>query len=303
MKALDLFAGAGGWTTGARNAGVNVVCAVNHWPRAIDTHRANHPETEHRCEDVAATNASTIPDVDLGIASPSCTGHARARGKERPAHDVARMTAWGVLHVFEMKRPRRILIENVPEFAKWALFPSWRDALQRMGYRLTFNTLNAADFGVPQERVRLIISGRLGRALPAISTPAMPRHVPAAEIIDWHDGRWSEVRKKGRAAATIARWRHGLKHHGQRFVASFYGNTTTARSIERPIGTITTKDRWGVFDGERMRMLSVTEAKRAMSFPADYVLTGNREEQMKQLGNAVPPLLAEHVIRQTLEAA
>jgi DNA (cytosine-5)-methyltransferase 1 len=171
-----------------------------------------------------------------------------------------------------------------------------------MGYRLTFNVLNAADFGVPQERVRLVISGHLKRQPPPI---VPPRNVvrTAAEIIDLGAGQWSPVRKRGRARNTLRRVAAGRAQFGERFVFSYYGNTKSGRSLDRPIGTITTKDRWAIVDGDRMRMLSVDECRRAMSFPDDYVLHGTREEQVKQLGNAVPPLMAEHVVRQTLEAA
>ncbi|HEY0883298.1 MAG TPA: DNA cytosine methyltransferase, partial [Archangium sp.] len=60
MRAVDLFAGAGGWTTGARAAGVRVLMAVNHWPRAVESHAANHPETEHVCQDLALFDHSKL---------------------------------------------------------------------------------------------------------------------------------------------------------------------------------------------------------------------------------------------------
>ncbi|EUB74496.1 C-5 cytosine-specific DNA methylase [Pseudomonas sp. GM41(2012)] len=50
--AIDLFAGLGGWSTGARNAGVEVVWAANHWPEAVKWHSANHPRTQHVCQDL-----------------------------------------------------------------------------------------------------------------------------------------------------------------------------------------------------------------------------------------------------------
>lgn len=99
MRAVDLFAGAGGTTTGATWAGARVLCAVNHWPTAVETHAAAHPSTEHRCEDAAILDPTTLPAHDLLLASPSCTGHTRARGKDQPHHDAARATAWCVIRV------------------------------------------------------------------------------------------------------------------------------------------------------------------------------------------------------------
>ncbi|MFD2271784.1 DNA cytosine methyltransferase [Undibacterium arcticum] len=56
MNAIDLFAGAGGFSTGAQMAGCNVVWAANHWQQAVDTHAANHPDAQHVCQDLHQAN-------------------------------------------------------------------------------------------------------------------------------------------------------------------------------------------------------------------------------------------------------
>jgi DNA (cytosine-5)-methyltransferase 1 len=80
------------------------------------------------------------------------------------------------------------------------------------------------------------------------------------------------------------------------FLVAYYGSVESGRSIDRPIGTLTTVDRYAVVRGDVARMLSVDEMVRLSSFPADYVLTGTKRDRVKQLGNSVPPLLAAHVI-------
>lgn len=304
MIAVDLFAGAGGWTEGARVAGVHVACAVNHWPIAVSSHALNHPKTEHRCQDVALLDPRDLPDLDALLASPACTGHTRARGKERPHHDASRSTAWAVVDVVEATLPEMLQVENVPEFRRWVLYPLWREALRRLGYDLSENVLNAADFGVPQERVRLFLVGLRGKTPPSIRAPKLKTRA-AAEIVDLHAGRWTDVRRHGRAAATLARVKAGRAAFGPRFLMPYYksGSGLTGRALDRPIGTITTRDRWAIVDGDRMRMLSVDECRRAMSFPDSYRLLGTRAEQIHQLGNAVCPPVATEVLRQTMEAA
>lgn len=302
LRAVDYFAGAGGWTTGARQAGVNVLLAVNHWPRAVETHARNHPGTDHVCQDLGLFDASKLPDHDLLIASPSCVGHTPARGKEQKHHDSARATAWCIVTALEAKRPAQFVVENVPAFTGWELYGVWKMAVAALGYAVEEHVLNASEWGVPQERVRLIITGRRGHPAVRLVTPHT-LGANAAQIIDWNCGRWGST--EGRAARTAHVIADGRARGWARFLVPYFGSGSglRARSVDRPIGTLTTKDRYAVVDGDRFRMLSVREAQRAMSFPADYVLTGTAEEQKKQLGNAVPPELARRVVAQMARAA
>jgi len=80
MDAIDLFAGLGGFSEGAEQAGVRVVWAANHWPAAVQVHANNHPETEHVCQDLQQADWTQVPKHDLLLASPACQGHSRARG-------------------------------------------------------------------------------------------------------------------------------------------------------------------------------------------------------------------------------
>lgn len=105
MNAIDLFAGAGGFSTDAQMAGCNVIWAANHWREAVDTHASNHPHAAHKCQDLQQADWTQVPTHDLLLASPACQGHSRARGKERPHHDALRSTAWAVVSAAECHRP------------------------------------------------------------------------------------------------------------------------------------------------------------------------------------------------------
>lgn len=104
MNAIDLFAGAGGFTTGAALAGCRVLYAANHWPTAVEWHAANHPGTVHACQDLQQADFRTAPAHDLLLASPACQGHSPARGKDQPHHDAQRATAWAVVTCAEVHR-------------------------------------------------------------------------------------------------------------------------------------------------------------------------------------------------------
>jgi DNA (cytosine-5)-methyltransferase 1 len=302
MKAIDLFAGAGGFSTGATMAGCSVVWAANHWQAAVDVHAANHPGTAHACQDLHQADWTQVPTHDLLMASPACQGHSRARGKERPHHDAQRSTAWAVVSAAECHRPAFVLVENVPEFAKWALYPAWCSAMGALGYALSPMVLDAADHGVAQHRRRLFIVGTRSRHPVALDLERR-EHVGSAQIVDLHAGRWSAVDRPGRSLATLARIREARRIHGTRFLTAYYGNESGGRSLARPVGTITTRDRWAVIDGDRMRMLSVDECRKAMGFPSSYRLPERSKDAMHMLGNAVVPPVARDIINALRKAA
>ena len=304
ITAIDLFAGLGGWSTGASLAGVDVLWAANHWPDAVEWHSANHPNTIHACQDLHQADWSQVPAHDLLLASPCCQGHSKARGKANgnPQHDASRSTAWAVVSALEFHRPELAIVENVPEFLDWALYPAWSSAMNALGYQLAPHVVNCADLGVPQERVRMFLICTRSQAPLHLQLPKM-EHVPATSFIDFNAGRWSPIERPGRATATLERIRNGREQFGDRFVMSYYGNTRTGRSIERPIGTITTRDRWAVVDGDRMRMLTAEENLLAMSFPRDIKRPDNHRLTVHMAGNAVPPLAGKRIIQALVEAA
>src|SRR4051812_4600733 len=106
ITAIDLFAGAGGFTCGAAMAGIDVLWAANHWPAAVAVHAANHPRTEHACQDLQQMDWSRVPSHHLLLASPCCQGHSKARGRDGPHSDLSRSTAWAVVSCAEYHRPR-----------------------------------------------------------------------------------------------------------------------------------------------------------------------------------------------------
>lgn len=185
---IDLFCGAGGTSEGALQAlGESPAFAVNHNPDAIGVHDINHPSTIHLESDVfAADPARHIPSgktIGVLLASPACTHFSRAHGG-KPLDHAIRDQAWVVANWCEHPnhdyRPRVVIVENVREFLTWApltaddkidkrfidksglgsTFKEWRSRLINAGYKIDYRVLNAADYGVPTSRRRLIIIAR-----------------------------------------------------------------------------------------------------------------------------------------------
>lgn len=306
MMAIDLFAGLGGFSTGAELAGIEVVWAGNHWPEAVEIHAANHPGAQHACQDLQQTNWRDVPAHEIMLASPCCQGHSKARGKANgnPQHDASRSTAWAVVSAAEYHRPSFAVIENVPEFTRWALYPAWCAAMHALGYALTPMIIDAADHGTPQHRVRLFIVAV--RAKHPLDIKIHRRdYVSASSFVEFDSGSWQLIDKPGRAANTLARVAAGRSTFGGRFLMPYYGGGSglTGRDLARPIGTITTRDRWALVDGEKMRMLSANETRAAMGFPANTILPAQHRLAVHMLGNAVAPPAARDVLIAMLEAA
>ena len=126
LVAADLFCGAGGTSTGAARAAASLglrlqLTAVNHWPVALQTHAAMHPDAVHLCADLESVRPrEAVPGgkLDLLMASPTCTYHSRARGG-RPVNDQQRMDPWHVHRWCTELRVSRLLVENVPEMLQW----------------------------------------------------------------------------------------------------------------------------------------------------------------------------------------
>ena len=306
MKAIDLFAGGGGFSTGAELAGCNVVWAANHWPEAVEWHTINHPGAVHVCQDLHQADWSKVPAHDLLLASPCCQGHSKARGKAKgnPQHDASRSTAWAVVSAAEYHRPEFVLVENVPEFLDWQLYRPWELAMNALGYSVAPHVIDAADHGAPQNRVRLFLVLAKAKA-PLMLQMQRQQHMTARSFVDFECAGWSPVEKPGRAVATLDRVAAGRKAFGERFIMPYYksGSGLTGRSLDRPIGTITTRDRWAVVDGDRMRMLNRFECRAAMSFPDDYQLPSNHRLAVHLMGNAVCPVPVSRIITALQKAA
>ncbi len=306
MNCVDLFAGAGGFSEGARMAGLNVIWAANHWQSACDVHEANHG-LKPLCQDLHQADWTKVPAHDILLASPSCQGHSPARGKERPHHDAARSTAWAVASCAETHRPKAFVLENVPRMTAWVLFPAWVQAMEALGYTLRAEVLDAQFFGVPQQRKRLFIVGQLNKKAFDFHGLGQQEPRPVSEAVDLKKGTWrpwgtEESKERGfkpLAEATQARIRAGLERHGDRpFWIPYFSANCNGFGLDRPIWTLTTHDRYALVYQGQFRLLAVDECLKIMGFRPDYKLTGKINTDKFMLGNAVcPPVPAEILAR------
>lgn len=324
---ISLFAGGGGSSLGYRMAGYRELLAVEWDEPAIETLRLNLPDvpvwagdiTELPLKECLRLTGLVQGELDVLDGSPPCQGFSTA-GK-RQLHDVRNSLWREYVRLLEGLRPRAFVLENVPGLVKGKMrlvFSECYRALQACGYLASARVLNAAYFGVPQDRHRLVIVGvrdDLGIAPthPRAETWPIPLRVPlgAATLLrsrmdadqldplDWQTpalddayGRlWARVSRGGCAADVIGKG---------------YTNCVKPR-LDRPCCTLP-KTQTGrgfatVVHPIEPRALSVLEAKLISSIPPQYQLTGSYSERWARIGNAVPPLLIRAIathLRQTV---
>lgn len=273
VRAVDLFAGAGGASVGltlaASAARLDLdLTAINHWRAAVRTHQTNYPRARHLCESVERVDPRHIvPDgrLDLLVAGPECTFFSRARGG-KPIDDQRRSSAWSILRWPELLTVNHILIENVPEFETWGpldargrplasrrgeIYRAFLAALTAMGYRVEARLLNAADYGEATTRTRLFIRAARGRQRITWPEPThsrtgeanLLRHVlpwrPAKDVIDWTLPSQSIFRRKRALSPnTLRRIETGLKKFcGRPFLLSQQSGGAP-RQTDAPMPTI-----------------------------------------------------------------
>lgn len=315
VRTLDLFCGGGGSSWGARAAGAEIVCGVDAWDVAASTYEANFGAgvgINLTLEEGCQSSLNGVRDIDLILASPECRNHTCARGN-RPLDQRSRETARYVLDFARTLEPRWIVLENVVQLRNWDGFEKLVLSLERLGYSVLRQILDALDFGVPQKRRRLFLVCDREEAATEVKGRTWGRRSVRSDVIMWtKPWRSKPLYAAGRADATIEKAERAISElgRGEPFLVVYYGSDGSGgwQSIDFPLRTLTTIDRFGLVTWKSttpmLRMLQPPEIQRAMGFDNRYVLPyGSRRDRVKLLGNAVCPPVMKAVVRSLVKAS
>ncbi|MBE9186246.1 DNA cytosine methyltransferase [Microcoleus sp. LEGE 07076] len=301
---VDLFCGAGGMTQGLLQAGFRPVASVEINPIASATHTNNFPDCQHLCDDIKNLNPQQLlaeigsPQVHVVVGGPPCQGFSVA-GKRDPNDPRNRLFREFVRVVSEI-RPWYVVMENVPgilTMQKGAVKQAICEAFQEIGYpHVSVAILESAAYGVPQIRPRAIfIANRFGMQNPYPKSQLLPEQYKAIESAIDDLPEYTPIPEINHE------WTRHSVEYMERLAkvppgGSLYESYADAFKRQYPgKPSMTVKENHG---GTHIhpylnRVISAREMARLQTFPDSFIFEGSMKKAMWQIGNAVPPRLAE----------
>lgn len=301
MRVVSLFSGAGGLDLGFKMAGHEIIWANDLYEDAVETYRYNLGD-HIVCEDISKVNADDIPDCDIVIGGFPCQGFSVANMK-RTEGDERNELYKQLIRVIDSKQPKFFLAENVKgilSLGKGRVFEMIKTDFESLGYTVKYQVLNAADYGVPQTRQRVIIVGVRSDIDFEYIYPA-PTH-----NADGSNGllRWVSVSEALEDIPDPDLPNDLPNHEYSKYKLQFNGYLGhRALDPDKPAPTVTARgdNKGGVVilpHPNAQRRMSCRELAKVQSFPLDYKFFGNRSSIYRQIGNAVPPLLGYAIAKE-----
>ncbi len=336
--AVDLFSGAGGLTLGLKRAGFRVAAAVEIESHAFATYKTNHPDVTALKQDIRTVEGAQLKrmaggTIDLLAGCPPCQGFSSLTNtstKRDPRNNLVLEMA----RMVKETKPRAVMMENVPGLADRGkrLFNCLLKTLDELGYKYTWDVLQVADYGVPQNRRRLVLLASRERML-TIPSPTHSRTgeneltkwktlrqtigdmgVPPVSLDESHKAggpqrlNWHVIRRlspqniarlrKTKAGVSRAELPQHLRPDCHKASDTGYSNVYGRMSWDQLPVTITggcttlSKGRFG--HPEELRTISVREAARIQTFPDEYVFDSPFMDYVcGMIGNALPCDFAE----------
>ena len=324
LKVVSLFSGAGGLDLGFEQAGFKVIYA-NEYDKAIwETYRKNHPYTPLDTRSIKDVPSSAIPDCDGIIGGPPCQSWSEG-GARRGIEDTRGQLFYEFIRILNDKQPKFFLAENVSGM----LQPKHKTALENIkhtfekaGYCLFIKLLNAADYGVAQDRERLIFIGfrndlNVSYQFPTPNSekktlqdviadlaenavPALDKSKPNPQALvlnhEYMTGGFSSIYMSRNRVRTWQEASFTIQASGRQ--AALHPSAPKMLKIG--------KDQFAFVQGAIYRRLSVRECARIQGFPDNFeFIYNNVDKGYKMIGNAVAVEFAKQLalsIKQQFDA-
>lgn len=292
---IDLFAGIGGTRTGFERAGGECVFSSEWDSYCQKTYQANFGEIPYG--DITKIEDKDIPDFDVLVAGFPCQPFSSIGKRQGFMHATQGTLFYDVLRIIKGKKNKAFLLENVPGLVthdNGNTFKTITKALDEIGYKVFTKILDAADYGVPQQRKRIYIVGfrkdlfeNIEFEFPKsngkkayindyleenVKGYSISKHLQDGYLFKKNDGRPMIIDKSSRVQVKTL--------------------VSTYHKIQRLTGTF-------VKDGETgLRLLTVSECKAIMGFPKDFIIPVSRTQMYRQMGNSVAVPVIEAIAKE-----
>ncbi len=336
---IDLFCGAGGLSYGFEQAGFKALLGIDNDKKALETFEKNHNGAQTICGDITKINYEDIKKIigkrkiDVIIGGPPCQGFSLSGF--RNFDDPRNKLYLSYIRLVEEISPMAFIIENVPGLISLfggAVKNSIVKRFSELGYTVKYKILCASDYGVPQNRKRVVFVGVKGGVNDYSYPPVLQNCVTCemalsdlpplidelgdetqSYLVEPQNTYQELMRKRASYVANHVAAVHSDKVKNIIALVPDGGNykdlppeykeirnfhvAWTRFASNKPAPTIDTGHRHH-FHYKYNRVPTVRECARIQSFPDDFVFLGNKTQQFRQVGNAVPPLMAEQIAKQ-----
>ena len=335
-KIIDLFCGCGGLSLGFENAGFESVLAIDLWKDAIVTYNHNRNKKVGKCVDIQELTNEYLQSLNTNgeivgvIGGPPCQGYSTVG--TRDINDPRNHLYLQYCRVVEQVKPKFFVLENVKGLTTLSNGMFKDDICERfskLGYKVTYKIINAAHYGVPQNRERVFFVGikdiefvfPVGNANKLISCKDALSDLPVINEENGNQNIYPYASEPQTAYQKLMRngsvkvLNHQLTMHTEQtkhiigmipdggkikdlpreyWEIRKYNKAFERMASTRPSNTVDTGHR-NYFHYSENRIPTARENARLQSFPDNFEFIGTRTSQYKQIGNAVPPLLAQAI--------
>lgn len=316
---IDLFCGAGGFSLGFDKSGFKNIFSIDIQKAFCETYQANFPNHKLIQKDIAQLTEKMIleltgnQEVDVIIGGPPCQGFSIAGNIGRNFIDDPRNRLFKeFVRVVAIVKPKYFVMENVARLYTHNKNKTREEIIKdfnKLGYEVKCRILNSADYGVPQVRKRVIFIGSRVSSNITFPIKTCANHKTVKEAIE-------DLPKLNSGEESTLLNHKAMKHTAQMLLKmSFIGDGGNREHIpsnlrptsgdirkyikynsNKPSITIT-GDMRKVFHYSQNRALTVRELARLQTFPDDFEFKSSSIAQQQQVGNAVPPLMAEAIAK------